>query len=109
MRAGKIQVDREKRTMFEDRTDMRVRIQQGIWQKPVCFHINSQTGPTMSHRYTPQNQQPLNNCNGQDGFNNNINDGFSSSPTDWMQHQALMLQNTMSLPKISIDNFTGDP
>ena len=26
-----------------------------------------------------------------------------------MQHQALMIQNTLSLPKISIDNFTGDP
>ena len=29
--------------------------------------------------------------------------------SDWMQHQALMIQNTLSLPKISVDNFTGDP
>ena len=31
-----------------------------------------------------------------------------SSPPDWMQHQALMIENTMSLPEILIDNFTGD-
>ena len=72
----------------------------------------------MSHRYTPQNnQQPLNNCTGPDGhynngYNNNLFNGFPSfpsSPPDWTQHQALMIQNTMSLPKISIDNFIGDP
>ena len=89
----------------------------GHLQQPLSFHINSQAGPTMSHRYTPQNQQPLNSCTGHEvhynnGSNNNLYNGFPSfpsSPPDWMQHQALMIQNTMSLPKISIDNFTGDP
>ena len=69
----------------------------------------------MSHRYTPQiNQLPLKNFSGPDGhnnngYNNNLYNGFPSCPPDWMQHQALMIQNTLSLPKISIDNFTGDP
>ena len=86
-------------------------------QQPVSFHINSQAGPTMSHRYTPQNQQTLNNYTGlfehnDKAYKSNLYNGFpsfSSSPPDWMQHQAMMIQNTLSLPKISIDNFTGDP
>ena len=90
----------------------------GHLQQPVSFQNNSQASPTMSHRYTPQkSQQPLNNCTGPDGhynngYNNNLFNGFPSfpsSPPDWMQHQALMIQNTMSLPKTSIDNFIGDP
>ena len=89
----------------------------GHLQQPVSFHINRQAGPTMSHRYIPQNQQTLNNCTGpvehnNNAYNNNLYNGFPSfpsSPPDWMQHQALMIRNTMSLPKISIDNFTGDP
>ena len=68
----------------------------------------------MSHRYTPQiNQLPLNNFSGpgghnNNGYNNNPHNGFTSCPPDLMQHQSLMIQNTLSLPKISIDNFTGD-
>ena len=37
MRAGKIQFDREKRTMFEDRTNMRVRIELGICNNHFLF------------------------------------------------------------------------
>ena len=80
----------------------------GHLQQPLSFHINSQAGPTMSHRYTPQNQQPLNSCTGHEvhynnGSNNNLYNGFPSfpsSPPDWIQHQALMIQNTMSLQVI---------
>ena len=57
---------------------------------------------------------PLNIFKGPDGhnnngYNNNLYNGFPSCPPDWMQQQALMIQNTLTLPKISIDNFTGDP
>ena len=70
----------------------------------------------MSHKYTSQNQT-LNNCtrpveHKNNAYNSNLYKGFPSfpnSPPDWMQHQTLMIQNTVSLPKISIDNFTGDP
>ena len=87
----------------------------GHLQKPCSFHNNNQAAPTMRHRYTPQtNQLPVNNFSGPDGhnnngYNNNLYNGFPSFPPDWTQHQALMIQNTLSLPKISIDNFTGDP
>ena len=87
----------------------------GHLQKPCFFHNNNQAAPTMSHRYTPQtNQLPVNNFSGPDGqnnngYNNNLYNGFSSFPPDWMQHQALMIQNTLSVPKISINNFTGNP
>ena len=84
-------------------------------QQPRSFHNNNQAAPTMSHRYTSQTHQlQVNNCSGPDGHNNNgysnnLYSGFPSFPPDWMQHQALMIQNTLSLPKISNDNFTGDP
>ena len=87
----------------------------GHLQQPCSFHNNNQAALTMRHRYTTQiNQLPVNNFRGHDGHNNNdhnnnLYNGFPSFPTDWMQHQALMIQNTLSLPKISIDNFTGDP
>ena len=83
-------------------------------QQPCSFHNNNQAAPTMSHRYTPQtNQLPVNNFSGPDGlnnngYNNNLYNGFPRFPPDWMQHQALMIQNTLSLPRISIDNFPGD-
>ena len=87
----------------------------GHLQKPCCFLNKNQAAPIMSHRYIPQNNQlPVNNFSGTDGHNNNgysnnLYNGFPSFPPDWMQHQALMIQNTLSLPKISIDSFTGDP
>ena len=86
----------------------------GHLQQPCSFHNSNQAAPTISHRYTPQiNQLPLNNFSGPDGpnnngYNNNLYNGFPSFTPDWLQHQALMIQNTLSLPKISIDNFTGD-
>ena len=53
----------------------------GHMQQQVSFHFNSQAGRTMSHRYTPQNQNTLNNCTGPDehnnnAYNNNLYDGF---------------------------------
>ena len=72
----------------------------------------------MSHRYTPQNnQQPVNNFTGPDGnynsgYNDNLYNDFPSFPIstpDWTQHQTLMLENTMSLPQLYIDNFTYYP
>ena len=84
----------------------------GHLQQPCSFHKNSQAAPPMSHRYTPQiNQLPLNNFGGTDGHNNNgyynnLYNGLPSFPPDWKQHQALMIQNTSKLIKISIDNFT---
>ena len=87
----------------------------GHLQRPCSFHNNNQAAPTMRHRYTPQtNQLPVNNFSGpgghnNNGYNNNIYNVVPSFPPDWMQHQALMIQNTLSLPKISVDNFTGDP
>ena len=84
MKAGIIQVDREKRIMFGNRSDMTVKIaEQGNLNDQV-LHNNSQVGPTMSHRCTPQNnQQPLKNCTGFDwhyknGYNNNLYNGFPS-------------------------------
>ena len=87
----------------------------GHFQQPCSFPNNNQGAPSMSHKYTPQiNQLPLNNFSGPDGpnnngYNNNLYNGFPSFPPDWMQHQALMIQNTLSLPKISSDSFTGEP
>ena len=87
----------------------------GHLEQPCSFHNHNQAAPTMSHRYTPQtNKLPLNNFSGPDGhnnngYNNNLYNGFPSFPPDWMQHQPMTIQNTLSLPKISIDNFTGDP
>ena len=89
----------------------------GQFQQPGSFHNNGQAGPTLSHRYTPQNnEQPLNNCTRLDGhynngYNNNIYNGLPSLLhllTDWMQNQAPMVQNTLSVHKISIDNLTSD-
>ena len=87
----------------------------GHLQQSCSSHNNNQAAPTMSHSYTAQtNQLQVNNFSGPDGrnnngYNNNLYNGFPSFPPDWMQQQALMIQNTLSLPKISIDNFTGDP
>ena len=87
----------------------------GHLQQQCSFHNNNQAAPTMNHRYTPEtNQLPVNNFSGPDGHNNNgysnnLYNGFPSFPPDWMQNQALMIQNTLSFPKISVDNFTGDP
>ena len=86
----------------------------GHLKQPCSFYNNNQAAPTMSHRYTPQiNQLPVNNFSGPDGHNNNgydnnLYNGFPSFPPDWMQHQALMIKNTLSSPEISIDNFTGN-
>ena len=106
---------RERGTMFKDRADMSEDSRAGHLQQPCSFQNNNQAAPTMSHRYTPQtNQLPENDFSGPDGhnnngYNNNLYNGFPSFPPDWMQHQALIKQNTLSLPKISIDNFSGDP
>ena len=123
--AGALRIDEGWQNSSRPREENNVRGQNrhegedraGLLQQPFCFHINSQAGPAMSHRYTPQNQQTLNNCTGpvahnNNAYNSNLNNGFLSipiSPQDWMQHQPLMIQNTMSFPKISFDNFTGDP
>ena len=86
----------------------------GYLQQPCSFHKNSQASPPMSQRYPPQiNQLPLNNFGGPDGhinngYSNNLYNGFPSFPPDWKQHQALMIQNTSKLTKISIENFTSD-
>ena len=55
-------------------------------QQPVSFYIKSQAGPTMSHMYTPQNQQTPNNCTGpvkynNNAYNSNLCNGFPSFPS----------------------------
>ena len=116
MRAGKNQVDREKRTMFEDWTDMRVRIEQGICNNQFFFtSIVKLVRPWATGTHHKINKHwtivpdLLNTITTPTTATYSMASRVSpSSPPDWMQHQALMIQNTMSLPRISIDNFTGD-
>ena len=77
MRTEKVwqtQMDQENRTMFDDETDMRVRIteQRDPNKQFLFYHKNSKTGPAMSQN----NQQPLDSCLETDehleyGHNNN--------------------------------------
>ena len=66
--------------MFEVRAGMREDSRAEQSQQPDSFHNKRQAGPTLSHRYTPQNnQQPLDNCFLPDGhYNNNSYNGFPS-------------------------------
>ena len=118
MRAGKNSSQSREKNHARGQNRHESEDRAGHLQQPVSFHNNSQAVPTMGHRYTPQNNQPpMNNCTGTDvhynnGYENKLYNGFPSfpiSPPDWMQHQALMIQNTKILPKISIENFTCGP